>query len=95
MKVTNNGVSAVKLYKDNKPSATNGNNRTGVSRYDTLEISKEGQELAKYAQIANNIKDVRINKVDEIKNKIQSGKYKVSSEEIANEILQTIKGEKI
>lgn len=94
MKITNNRINVTKIYNDNKPAAVHEKEKQN-SRYDTLEISKEGQEIAKYAAMAKGSPDIRADKVQEIKNRIQSGKYNVSSEDIASKIVQTIKGENI
>lgn len=95
MKIANtNGVNITKIYSDNK--------RTSISKkgnydkkYDTLEISKEGQEIGKYIAKAQEISAERTDKVEKIKAKVRSGLYDVSSEDLAKEIVKAIKGENI
>lgn len=94
MKVTTNGMNVTKIYNENKAAAVHEKEKAD-KKYDVVEISKEGQEIAKYLSIVREISDTRISRIDEIKDKIQSGKYSVSSEDLAKKILQTIKGENI
>lgn len=95
MKITcNNGVDVTRIYNDNKSLSICDKEKVN-RKYDTLEISKEGQEIARFVTIAKNMADIRAQKIEDIKNRIESGKYNVSSEELASKIIQTIKGENI
>lgn len=95
MKVTcNNGVNVTRIYNENKSLSIRDKEKVN-RKYDTLEISREGQEIARFVTIAKNMADVRVQKIEDIKNRIQSGKYNVSTEELASKIIQTIKGENI
>jgi negative regulator of flagellin synthesis FlgM len=88
MKVTgNNGINIAKIYSDNKLKASREKEKVN-KKYDSIEISKEGMGIAKYVSIAKTIPDVRAEKVDDIKSRIQSGDYKVSSEELASKIIE-------
>jgi len=90
MKVQNNNrIDIAKIYNDNKPKASNNKNKISKT-CDTIEISKESMEIAKYVNISKEIYDVRTQKVNDIKNRIQNGTYKVSSEDLAFKILETI-----
>lgn len=94
MKITaNTSVNAAKIYSKNSIKNTNENIK-GSKKYDSIEISKEGSKIAKYVSYANDIIDVRQNKVEELKNRIKTGNYNVSSEDLASKILETIKEEK-
>lgn len=95
MKVTvNNGVNVIKMYSDNRIK-TAGNRGNAAQKYDSIEISKEGFEVSKYAAIAKEVPDVRAQKVSDIKTRIHNGAYVVSSYELAGRILNTIKEEKV
>jgi negative regulator of flagellin synthesis FlgM len=90
MKVSgNNNINVLKIYSDNQ-SKTAGRNDKPERKYDTVEISKEGMEIAKYAEAYSGVPDMRIEKIEEIKSRIQNGSYKVSSEELAKKILESI-----
>jgi len=92
MKITGNGnnrIDVAKIYNDNKPKPGASSEKNG-KKYDAIEISNAGSEIAKYVTMAKEVSDVRMQKVNEIKEKIQSGMYKVSSEELASKILETI-----
>jgi len=94
MKVTGeNKMNVTKIYNDNKPKAVP-KKEVAEKKYDKIEISREGMEIAKYVSMAKNAPDIRIQKVNEIKSKLQNGTYKISSEAIAEKILEAIKEEK-
>ncbi|HBM81527.1 MAG TPA: flagellar biosynthesis anti-sigma factor FlgM [Clostridiaceae bacterium] len=95
MKVTrDNGIRAVEIYAENKLKPVH--ERGTISKKgDTIEISKEGKEIAKYVSIVKNISDIRVQKIEDLKQKIESGKYDVSSEDIAKKIVNAIKGKEI
>ena len=46
------------------------------------------EELLRYKKRAREISDVRQDKVDEIKKKIESGEYKIDAEAVAGKILE-------
>lgn len=94
MKVQNNNrIDISKIYNDNKPKASSDMQKMKKA-YDSVEISKEGMEIARYVNMSREMSDVRIQKVNEIKSKIQHGVYKVSSEDLAAKIFEAIKEEK-
>lgn len=93
MKVTgNNGVNITKLYNESMSKAVSDKEKLS-KKYDTIEISRAGQEAAKFVSMAKEMPDIRTQKVNDIKSSIQNGIYKVSQEELALKILKTIKGE--
>ena len=94
MKITaNTSINAAKIYSKNSLKNTNENIKDS-KKYDSIEISKEGGKIAKYVSYANDIIDVRQKKVEELKSKIKAGRYNVSSEDLASEILKAIKEER-
>ena len=93
MKVTgNNGVNITKLYNESKLKAAADKEKLS-KKYDTIEISKAGQEAAKFVSMAKEMPDIRMQKVNDIKSNIKNGTYKVFPEELALKIMKTIKGE--
>ena len=90
MKVTgNNGVNIIKLYSDNKTKSAQNKDKIN-SKQDTIEISKQGLEISNYVTMVNKMPDVRTDKINKLKNQIQSGSYSISSEELASKIFETI-----
>jgi anti-sigma28 factor (negative regulator of flagellin synthesis) len=94
MKITANAsVNAAKVYSKNSLKNINENIK-GSKKYDSIEISNEGGKIAKYVSYANDTIDVRQKKVEDLKNKINTRSYNVSSEDLASEILKAIKEER-
>jgi negative regulator of flagellin synthesis FlgM len=94
MKVTgNSGIRAARIYNENKVKGSEDSIKAG-KKYDSVEISKAGMEIARYVSMAKEMPDVRSSKVEDIKSRIESGKYSVSSDELASRILDAI-GEEI
>lgn len=91
MKITGSGiVDVTRLYNENKQKAAGSKQRLS-DRSDTVEISREGTEIAKYVSQVKGLSDERIQKINDIKNRIQDGTYNVSSEDLASRILDSIK----
>ncbi|MDO6355377.1 flagellar biosynthesis anti-sigma factor FlgM [Caloramator sp. CAR-1] len=57
---------------------------------DTIEISKEGKEIAKFLEIAKNI-EIETKDVERIKTLIKEGKYQINDEDLARSILNFMK----
>lgn len=94
MKVSgNNPINIGKIYSENM-AKSHVNSGKAAKKCDAIEISKHGQEISKYVNMAKEISNVRIQKVNDIKNKIQNGTYRVSSEELAAKIIESVEGEK-
>ncbi len=56
---------------------------------DKLEISQEAKYLNK---ITSNKNEIDIKKVEEIKNRLNLGTYKINSKEIAKKMIENVKG---
>lgn len=54
---------------------------------DRLSLSPEAQEVQRVKEMALRVRDVRWEKVAELKQRIAEGTYRVSSEEIADKLL--------
>jgi negative regulator of flagellin synthesis FlgM len=94
MKVTNsNNVNVARIYSENKLKAAGQSGKASKS-YDTVEISREGMEIAKFVSMASNMPDEGLDRVEEIKARLQRGTYKVSSEKLASGILNFIQENK-
>lgn len=60
---------------------------TGSSFHDKLEISQTGKDYHTVKQALANMPDVREDKVADIKEKMASGTYDVSMEEVADKLV--------
>ena len=74
------------LYQTNKTKQTM---KTGnVSKKDSVEISQVGRDYQIAKQAVAAAPDIREDKVKEIKDKIASGTYNVSAEELAEKMIE-------
>ncbi|MDF2610847.1 MAG: hypothetical protein K0R92_2321 [Lachnospiraceae bacterium] len=75
------------LYQSNNAKKTAKTNGTGAS--DQVEISRIGKDYQVAKQAVTGAADVRMDKVNEIKARMESGTYNVSMEEVADKILSS------
>ena len=59
-----------------------------VEKADTVKISDEARELQEARKVLENISDVDVEKVAEIKNQIENGTYEVKSGKIAEKMVE-------
>lgn len=59
------------------------------TKSDKLEISQMGKDYQVAKAAVANTPDVRMDKVNEIKERMEAGTYNVSSEEVANKLLES------
>ncbi len=93
MKVNHSGYSQYleKLYNENKQSTVNKSKESSASlEKDRIELSDSSKEIRMYF---DKMKDSELNtdRVKKIKEAIHSGTYRISSEELADKIIQKIK----
>jgi negative regulator of flagellin synthesis FlgM len=62
--------------------------KTGSAKTDSIALSEKARELSKLRSKLDDISAVRPERVDELKEKIEAGEYKVSEEEVAEKILE-------
>lgn len=74
------------LYQANSPKKVSKTNSTGASS-DSLEISQAGRDYQVAKQAVAKAPDFREDLVDAIKQKMDSGTYNVSNEDIADKLL--------
>ncbi len=74
------------IYKKNKISRTNKSNK---SAKDSIELSSMAKDLGYATAIGKKIPDVRIEKVDDIKNRIATNNYNIEGREVAKKMLQS------
>lgn len=93
MKINHTGYDQYikKVYQSNKSIADKPkDDETGSAQSDRIELSDSLKQIKKYL---NNIKESEVNleRVDKIKNDLASGTYRISSEELADHIIQKMK----
>lgn len=76
-----------RVYNNNKVDASYVKN---TKKGDTVEISQMGKYLNK---VNSSKEEVNIDRVNEIKSKIESGKYRIDSNELAKKIIEKMRGE--
>lgn len=90
---TNNDFRNKEAYKEYQKNVDNNikhNNRKDdvFMMQDTCEISKEAMELYEFAkQAVDSTPDIREDKVEDIKNRLNNGTYDVSVEALVNKII--------
>lgn len=90
MKITNSNIQkALGAYKKQEVKENNSKKTESsrLKRKDEFEISNEGKEFQAIMKNLKNTPDVRQQKIDELKAKINSGSYKIDSDEIAKKML--------
>lgn len=93
MKVNNlnnlNNVKYINSYKANNQSLKNGDKN---SQNDKCEISSVGKALNNLAIAGKDVDLIPKKDIEAIKNQIASGKYKVDSSELAQKLVDAMKG---
>lgn len=74
------------LYQSNTIKSSK--NVKETSFFDKLEISQTGKDYQIAKQALKSVPDVREDRVKEMKERIASGTYNVSAEEVANKIVE-------
>ncbi|MDP2992785.1 MAG: flagellar biosynthesis anti-sigma factor FlgM, partial [Deltaproteobacteria bacterium] len=57
---------------------------------DKVELSAASRDIQKIQEVLKNTPDVRAEKVQELKSKIESGQYRVDAREIANKMISDV-----
>jgi len=60
----------------------------GVSAKDQVEISRVGKDYQVAKQALAHVEDIRMDKVNDIKRRMESGTYNVTGEEVANKLIE-------
>jgi negative regulator of flagellin synthesis FlgM len=63
---------------------------SSTSGTEQIAISSKAKDIQKTTEVANAAPDIRIDKVERIKNEIAEGNYRVSSEDLAEKVLENI-----
>lgn len=60
----------------------------GASAKDHVEISRAGKDYQVAKQAVANVEDIRKDKINDIKRRMESGTYNVTGEEVANKLVE-------
>ena len=74
--------------KTDTSKSVGGTSSTGSTEH--IAISSKAKDIQKATEAVNAAPDIRIEKVDRIKEEISNGTYSVSSEQLAEKILENI-----
>lgn len=81
------------LYQTSKVKSTSKINSVG--KKDEVEISSVGKDFQVAKQALNKISDVRADKVNDIKSRMEAGTYNISGKEVADKLLERFYDESI
>lgn len=83
----------LEIYNTNSTRKSQKINKPGEK--DVFTISKEGKDFQTALDALSKVPDIRHDKVNDIKKKIQSGTYNISAEETADKIVDSAFDRKI
>ena len=78
------------VYDKSKTASKVDKSSAVVSKKDAVSISNQGKDFQVALKAAKEVPDVRTNKVEEIKQKMQKDTYEVSGNEVADKVLKSI-----
>ena len=76
--------------EDKKPAAPSQSGTSSTSGTEQIAISSKAKDIQKATEVVNAAPDIRTEKVERIKNEIAKGDYHVSSEDLAEKVLENI-----
>ena len=93
MKITDKiNVGGANLRKPEKVKGKTGEKKSGeaaaTSKPDQVSLSGAAKELIKLKEIVNSMPDVRVDKVEALKNSIASGSYNVKGNDVAGKLIK-------
>lgn len=75
---------------DKAATAKSQGSASSTSGSEQIAISSKAKDIQKATEAVNTAPDIRVEKVDRIKNQIADGSYRVSSEKLAEKVLENI-----
>jgi len=87
MKITNVGQ-VMNVYNKSKVKSVSKTEQSNSIK-DSVNISNTAKEFQVGLRAALNVPDIRKDKVDEIKNRVSSGTYNVSSKEVSDKMVDS------
>ncbi|MGE5472837.1 MAG: flagellar biosynthesis anti-sigma factor FlgM [Ignavibacteriales bacterium] len=95
MKIWGNIPQIQEVYNKNKTTSKIEKSSSVSSKKDAVSISSEGKDFQTALKAVRETPDIRTDRIEEIKQKMQGDKYEVSSSDIADKIVDSILGNKI
>jgi negative regulator of flagellin synthesis FlgM len=83
----------LEVYNTNRVQKTGKTNRTMGK--DVFALSEEGKDFQTALSALSKVPDIRYEKVQEIKQKLQSGTYNISAQELADKMVESAFDKKI
>ncbi|MGE5328924.1 MAG: flagellar biosynthesis anti-sigma factor FlgM [Deltaproteobacteria bacterium] len=90
MKIWGNIPQIQEIYNKNKTTSKVEKSSGVSSKKDVVSISNEGKDFQAALKAAREAPDIRTDRVEEIKKKMQEDKYEVSSADVADKIVDSI-----
>ena len=78
------GFDPVDLYSQQAKKADRAN-RTGEAKPDEVEISDKGKAIHRAMHALSSVPDIREEKVEDVRSRIEAGRYTVSGKEVAGQ----------
>lgn len=93
MKIDQHHETLVKLYQIKQKTGEDGKflPKTVDKKVDTVEISQESRKLSEYKEILQKLHEVDDKRIEMIKKAVEEGTYRVSSEDLAQALLDRMK----
>lgn len=79
------------IYKTNSPKKTN--KTSSASQVDMFEMSSVGKEYQIAKQAVASASDIRVDRVNDIKSRMEAGNYNVSDDDFASMLVSKFLGE--
>jgi len=95
MKIWGNIPQIQELYNKNKSTSKVEKSSAISSKKDVVSISNEGKDFQAALKAAKEAPDIRTDRVEEIKQRMQQDSYEVSSADVADKIVESILNKKI
>lgn len=80
----------IKVGDKGSVSKSQGSGASSTSGTEQIAISSKAKDIQKATEVVNAAPDIRTDKVERIKNEIAKGSYRVSSEDLAEKVLENI-----
>lgn len=90
MKINNNNIRKMLKTYNTQPKDNKINKADRLKKRDKIALSTKGKDYQMAMEAIKNVPDIRQDKVDEIKKKVNSGTYNIDAEEIAEKMINHI-----
>lgn len=88
MKISNIRPGVVDIYKQQNEKKQSIQKDSSAQELDRADISSRGREMQRYREVLKTMPDVRNDRVEDLKKRIDEGKYEPSAERIAEKMME-------